>query len=69
MVEFVFHEAGAYPNVGLDAIPEFAMGVPERERRRIAAQTAPGQRIEVLAVELPPSHVGPRPAGTRGSHH
>ncbi|WP_405504637.1 competence protein CoiA family protein [Streptomyces anulatus] len=85
VVEFVFHEAGAYPNVGRDGIPEFAMGVPvyvrgklyavicpvasrvpalrsrlaplvlfaasERERSRIAAQAAPGQRIEVLEPE------------------
>ncbi|MEU3430558.1 competence protein CoiA family protein [Streptomyces gardneri] len=87
VVEFVFHEARAYPKVGSDGIPEFAMGVPvyvrgkpyavicpvagrvpalrdalvplvlfaatERERDRIAAQAAPGQRVEVLAAELP----------------
>ncbi|WOP07043.1 competence protein CoiA family protein [Streptomyces cyaneofuscatus] len=85
VVEFVFREAGAYPMVGRDGIPEFAMGVPvhvrgkpyavicpvasrvpalrgrlaplvlfaasERERSRIAAQAAPGQRIEVLEPE------------------
>ncbi|MFB7852780.1 competence protein CoiA family protein [Streptomyces sp. NPDC056053] len=89
VVEFIFHEAGVYPNAGPDGIPEFAMGVPvyvrgepyavicpvasrvpalrrrlaplvlfaasERERNRIAAQADPGQRIEVLAVELPPA--------------
>lgn len=88
VVEFVFHEAGAYPTVGRDGIPEFAMGVPvyvggkpyavicpvagrvsalrdalaplilfaatEHERGRLAAQAAPGQRVEVLSVELPP---------------
>ncbi|MFE3789806.1 hypothetical protein [Streptomyces goshikiensis] len=93
VVEFVFHEAGAYPTVGRDGIPEFAMGVPvyvcgkpyevicpvasrvpalrrglaplvlfaasERERSRIAAQAAPGQRVEVLAVELPPATAVP----------
>ncbi|CAL9677764.1 hypothetical protein SUDANB105_08075 (plasmid) [Streptomyces sp. enrichment culture] len=87
VVEFVFHEAGAYPQVGPDGIPEFAMGVPvyvrgkpyavicpvasrvpalrdtlaplvlfaatERERSRIAAQAAPGQRVEVLVAETP----------------
>ncbi|MER8236991.1 hypothetical protein [Streptomyces sp. NPDC094049] len=89
VVEFVFHSAGAYPAVGDDGLPEFAMGVPvyvrgkpyavicpvanrvtdlrdalaplvlfaatEGERSRIAAQAAPGQRIEVLTVELPPA--------------
>ncbi|MFJ8856594.1 competence protein CoiA family protein [Streptomyces sp. NPDC102437] len=93
VVEFVFHEAGVYPNVGRDGVPEFAMGVPvyvqgepyavicpvasrvpalrrrlvplvlfaasERERSRIAAQADPGQRVEVLAVELPPAASAP----------
>ncbi|WP_322872165.1 hypothetical protein [Streptomyces goshikiensis] len=93
VVEFVVHEAGAYPTVGRDGIPEFAMGVPvyvrgkpyavicpvasrvptlrrglaplvlfaasERERSRIAAQAAPGQRVEGLAVELPPATAVP----------
>ncbi|WP_331721793.1 competence protein CoiA (plasmid) [Streptomyces sp. NBC_01102] len=93
VVEFVFHEAGVYPNVGRDGSPEFAMGVPvyvrgepyavicpvasrvpalrrrlaplvlfaasERERGRIAAQADPGQRVEVLAVELPPAEPVP----------
>ncbi|MEU4360206.1 competence protein CoiA family protein [Streptomyces virginiae] len=87
VVEFVFQQTGASPNVARDGCPEFAMGVPvyvrgkpyavicpvasrvpalrrrlaplvlfaasERERSRIAAQAAPGQRVEVLAVELP----------------
>ncbi|MFE1409071.1 hypothetical protein ACFW5D_37215 [Streptomyces sp. NPDC058770] len=89
VVKFVYHEAGAYPGVAGDGLPEFAMGVPvylrrkpyavicpvasrvpalrknlaplihfaasERERNRIAAQTVPGQRVEVLAVEVPPA--------------
>ncbi|MEV7547631.1 competence protein CoiA family protein [Streptomyces sp. NPDC089915] len=89
VVDFVFHEAGTYPNVARDGIPEFAMGVPvyvggkpyavicpvagrvpalrdrlaplilfaasEQERGRIAAQASAGQRIEVLAVEVPPA--------------
>ncbi|MFE9913360.1 hypothetical protein [Streptomyces clavifer] len=93
VVEVVFHEAGAYPTVGRDGIPEFAMGVPvyvrgkpyavicpvagrvstlrdrlaslvlfaatEHERGRIAAQAAPGQRVEVLPIELPSPASGP----------
>ncbi|TXL87694.1 hypothetical protein [Streptomyces sp. IB2014 016-6] len=94
VLELVFHEVGAYPEVGRDGIPEFAMGVPvyvrgepyavicpvasrvpalrrslaplvlfaasERERSRIAAQATSGQRVGVLAVELP--SVAPIPA-------
>ncbi|MET9610370.1 competence protein CoiA family protein [Streptomyces sp. NPDC006512] len=89
VVEFVYHEAGAYPGVARESSPEYAMGVPvylrgkpyavicpvasrlpalrnrlaplvlfaasERERGRIAAQAAPGQRVEVIAVDLPPT--------------
>ncbi|MFF9569886.1 competence protein CoiA family protein [Streptomyces sp. NPDC014685] len=91
VVEFVYHEVGAYPNVARDGLPEFAMGVPvylrnkpyavicpvagrvralrsrlaplvlfaasERERSRIVAQAAPGQRVEVLAAEASPDPV------------
>ncbi|MFF8413888.1 competence protein CoiA family protein [Streptomyces omiyaensis] len=94
VVEFVFHESGASPNVGRDGLPEFAMGVPvyvrgkpyavicpvagrvpalrdalaplvlfaatERERDRIAAQAEPGQRVEVLTVDVPPPTLSAR---------
>ncbi|MFE9007437.1 competence protein CoiA family protein [Streptomyces sp. NPDC007875] len=86
VVEFVYHEAGTYPQVAKHGTPDFAMGVPvyvngapyavicpvasrvpalrdrlaplilfattERERQRIAAQARPGQRIEVIEVDL-----------------
>ncbi|WP_405861892.1 hypothetical protein OG361_40720 [Streptomyces sp. NBC_00090] len=40
--------------------PLVLFAATERERSRIAAQAAPGQRVEVLSVELPP--ISPVPA-------
>ncbi|MFC9343765.1 hypothetical protein ACFT0G_28230 [Streptomyces sp. NPDC057020] len=34
--------------------PLILFAATERELRRIAAQAAPGQRVEVLAIEVPP---------------
>ncbi|MFC8765810.1 RNA methyltransferase [Streptomyces sp. NPDC057193] len=55
VVEFAFHEAGAYPTVGRDGIPEYAMGVPLYVRGKPYAVICPvASRVTALRDALAP---------------
>ncbi|MCX4400203.1 hypothetical protein OG887_44730 (plasmid) [Streptomyces sp. NBC_00053] len=55
VVEFVYHEAGAYPSVARDGIPEFAMGVPVYLRGKPYAVICPvASRVPALRNRLAP---------------